>query len=113
MLRLRLSLSRWQSNPSTRTAGLLPKFTRPQLLPFRPAEDVGGDEGVGVATVGEKKECILGFSSPNRASWINGLATLLGGDPQKYGGDEANCVLVLLKFSNPQPPYKSTKNKIN
>jgi hypothetical protein len=39
---------------------------------------------------GEKGE---NFSFPNLASWINGLATLLGGDPQKNGGgDEDTCV---------------------
>lgn len=35
-----------------------------------------------------------GFSSPNRASCVNGLETLLGGDPQKNGGDDATCVLL-------------------
>jgi len=75
-----------QSKPSTLTAaGLRPNFilTHPPLR-----EDDDGDEtpeGDGI-TLGAT------FSSPNRASWINGLADLLGGDPQKYGGDEANCV---------------------
>lgn len=106
MLRFRLSLSRRQSNPSILTAGLLPKFTRTHP-PFRPAEG-GGDDGGEAA--GEKRGSSFGFSSPNLASWINGLATLLGGDPQKYGGDEANCVLR-LKFSNPQPPLKKRRSR--
>lgn len=104
MLRFRLSRSRRQSNPSILTAGLLPKFTRPQP-PFRP--DDGGGDGDGDAAAGERS---FGFSSPNRASWINGLATLLGGDPHKNGGDEANCELLLLKLSNPQPPCKRENN---
>lgn len=89
MLQLRLSLSR-QSNPSILTAGLLPKLgrTQPLLLlppPFLPEEE--GEEGS--MAVDDK-----GFtlSSTKRESCINGLATLLGGDPQKNGGDDANCV---------------------
>jgi hypothetical protein len=93
MLQFRLlSLSR-QSNPSTLTAGLFPKFARTQP-PFLAVElDVGEDDdegGGGIGDdIGEKN-----LSSPNRASCINGLATLLGGDPQKNGGgDEAmTCV---------------------
>lgn len=94
MLQFRLSLSR-QSNPSTLTAGLLPKLARTHP-PFL-AED-GGEggrpDGAGATTHDDGEK----FSSPNRASWISGLATLLGGDPQKNGGgDEAtgglNCSL--------------------
>lgn len=85
MLRFRLSLSR-QSNPSILTAGLLPKFPRTQL-PFLADEDDGDKpEGGGMGRNGAN------FSSPNRASCINGLATLLGGDPYKKGGDDAMFV---------------------
>jgi len=101
MLRFRLSLSRRQSNPSILTAGMFPKFGRTQP-PFRSVD--GGGEYGGGATSGENTGSIFGFSFPNLASWINGLATLLGGVPHKYGGDEANCVLLLLKFSKSQPP---------
>lgn len=90
LLQLRRSLSR-QSNPSILTAGLLPKLgrTQPPLLPppvtpFLAEED--GDDG---SKTGDKGVI---FSSPKRESCINGLATLLGGDPQKNGGDDANCV---------------------
>lgn len=72
-----------QSNPSTLTAaGLSPKLilTHP---PLRDAED-GDDKPDGDEIAG-----IGGFSSPNRASWINGLAARTGGEPQKYGGEEA------------------------
>jgi hypothetical protein len=35
----------------------------------------------------------VSLSSPNLASWINGLPTLDGGDPQKNGGgDETTWV---------------------
>lgn len=63
--------------------------------PFLADED--GDEvdkpdvGFGIIESGEIGEIL---SSPNRASCINGLETLLGGDPQKKGGDEATCVHV-------------------
>lgn len=63
--------------------------------PFLADED--GDEvddipdvGFGIIESGEIGDI---FSSPNRASCINGLETLLGGDPQKKGG-EATCVHV-------------------
>lgn len=73
-----------QSNPSILTAaGLSPKFilTHP---PLRDAEDGDGKpDGDEIADIG------VFFSSPNRASWIKGLAARTGGDPQKYGGDEA------------------------
>lgn len=79
MLELR-SLLRWHSNPSTLTAaGLSPNFILAHP-PLRAGED--GDDGVGN---GEK---VLNISSLNLASWVNGLAALLGGDPQKIGGGE-------------------------
>lgn len=60
MLRLRRSLSR-QSNPSTLTAGLLPKFARTQL-PLR-------GEWVEVEAVGiARGETGVHRSSPNRES---------------------------------------------
>uniref|UniRef100_M1ACW9 Uncharacterized protein n=1 Tax=Solanum tuberosum TaxID=4113 RepID=M1ACW9_SOLTU len=87
MLQLRRSLSR-QSKPSTLTAGLWPKFALLTHPPFL-ADDVEGDEanpeGIGIA----RGDIGVTFSSQNRASRINGLDTLLGGDPQKNGGDEA------------------------
>jgi hypothetical protein len=79
-----------QSKPSTLTAaGLSPNFILVQP-PLR--EDDDGDEtleGDGI----DNGEIAVNFSSPNRASWIKGLEDLLGGDPQKYGGDEANWVV--------------------
>lgn len=79
MLQFRLSVLR-QSKPSTRTvAGLWPNFTRTHPLPLRA-------EGEGGAT-GEKG---VTFSLPNCSSWITGLEALLGGDPQKNGGEEAS-----------------------
>lgn len=73
-----------QSNPSTLTAaGLSPYFILTQP-PLRAADD-GEDKPDGDANGNAGR----GFSSPNRASCTNGLAALLGGDPQKYGGEEA------------------------
>lgn len=78
-----------QSNPSTLTAaGLSPYFilTQPPLRD----DDVGDikpeGDGIGNGDIG------VSFSSPNRASWVNGLVALVGGDPQKNGGDEATWV---------------------
>lgn len=80
MLQFRLSVLR-QSKPSTRTvAGLCPKFIRTHPRPLR-AEGEGG-----AAATGEKG---VTFSLPNCSSWITGFEALLGGDPQKNGGDEA------------------------
>lgn len=80
MLQLRRSRLR-QSNPSILTAaGLCPNF----ILTHPPAA-TRGDGGVTM-------------SQPNWASWITGFEALLGGDPQKYGGDEATW---LLNFSPP------------
>lgn len=94
MLQFCLSLSR-QSKPSILTVGLFPKLalTRPPFL-----EDVDGDNWPDGEAIGVKG---MNFSSLNRASWIKGLATLLGGDPHKNGGDEANCV---NDWSTLQPP---------
>lgn len=96
MLQLRLlSLSR-QSNPSTLTAGLLPKLAR-RHPPFladedeEDADDIPDDPGLGIIARGETGEVL---PSPNLASCISGLETLLGGDPLKKGGDEATCVHV-------------------
>lgn len=97
MLQLRLlSLSR-QSNPSTLTAGLLPKLAR-RHPPFlvdededEDVDDIPDDVGLGIIARGETGEVL---PSPNLASCIRGLETLLGGDPLKKGGDEATCVHV-------------------
>lgn len=90
ILQLRLlSLSR-QSNPSILTAGLLPKLARTQDPPFLEEDDGESDSPGGI----ERGETGMNFSSPNRSSWISGLDTLLGGDPQKKGGDEATWALV-------------------
>lgn len=92
MLQLRLlSLSK-QSNPSTLTTGLLPKLARrhPPFL-VDEDEDVDDDVELGMTARGETGKVL---SSPNRASCISGLETLLGGDPLKKGGDEATCVHV-------------------
>lgn len=87
MLQLRLSLSR-QSKPSILTAGLLPKFALIRPPPLRVEDGEGASpDGIGM----DRGETGVNFSSPKRASWISGLDTLLGGDPQKYGGDEATC----------------------
>lgn len=83
MLRLLLRLS--QSNPTTRTGGLFPKLVAALTqLPFL-GEDGGcglvalGVEGVGGAT--------MRSSSRKSESFVNGLETLLGGDPVKNKGD--------------------------
>lgn len=73
--------------------------TQPPFLAEDEGDDERPEEGVGTLDDGETGE---NFSSPNRASWINGLATLLGGDPQKNGGDEATCV----NGCSTQPPCK-------
>lgn len=109
MLQFRRSL---QSKPSILTAGLLPKLGRMQLLlpppptpPFLEEED--GDGGSRTGDNG------VISSSPKRKSCINGLATLLGGDPQKNGGDEANtCVQDCSKNSISMPPQPPCSNQI-
>ena len=91
MLQLRRSLLR-QSKPSIRTAaGLCPNFilTHP---PPAIREDGDGEGGAGDDSRGS---C---FSLLNCASWITGFEALLGGDPQKNGGDEAAW---FLGFSAP------------
>jgi len=95
MLQFRLSLSR-QSNPSTLTAGLFPKLalTHPPFLP-EDEGDGGRPDWVGITTQ-EDGESGEKFSSPNLASWIRGLDTLLGGDPQKNGGGDDNCSISQL-----------------
>lgn len=110
MLQFLRSLSR-QSNPSTLTAGLLPKFAL-KHPPFLEAE-VGealtrpGDLSIGEDAIGEIGG-ISSFSSLNLASCTNGLETLLGGDPQKNGGDEGTCALNL---SAPSPPLLRMMSK--
>ena len=79
-----------QSNPSTLTAaGLSPNFilTHPPLRAEDDGEDKPEGDGLGNARKGAS------FSSPNRASWTTGLAALLGGDPQKNGGEEATWAM--------------------
>lgn len=57
--------------------------------PLRVEDGEGASpDGVGIAS----GEMGLNFSCPNRESWISGLDTLLGGDPEKKGGDEDICV---------------------
>lgn len=93
-----------QSNPSTLTAaGLRPNFilTHPPLR-----ADGDGDDGDGICNV----ERAASLSSPNRASCTSGLAALLGGDPQKNGGDDATWV---ADCSVPKSSCKTTKTKIS
>ncbi len=78
ILRLRLSLLR-QSKPSILTAaGVLPNFILTQLLAEEDGEDGATENGLKFP-----------LPLPNCSSWITGLEALLGGDPQKNGGDEA------------------------
>lgn len=84
MLQFLRSLLR-QSNPSMRTAtGLSPDFIRTHP-PLRADNDDGG---------AGKNGAIL-LLLPNCSSWITGFDALLGGDPQKNGGDEASWLLDL------------------
>lgn len=79
-----------QSKPSTLTgAGLRPNFILAQ-----PDFIADGDRDPDVAELeGDASFCKVdkgdSFSSPKLASWISGLETRLGGDPQKNGGDDA------------------------
>jgi len=79
-----------QSNPSTLTmAGLSPNFilAHPPLRADDDGEDKPEGDGMDNGDIG------VSLSSPNLASWINGLPTLDGGDPQKNGGgDETTWV---------------------
>ena len=64
-----------QLNPSILTAaGLCPKFDLTQLPCLRADCD------------GDASGATVSLSLPNRASWITGFETLLGGDPEKNGG---------------------------
>lgn len=74
---------------------LFPNFilTHPPLSPPPPPPDlraeedvVGDDEKSGDGGAGDKG---VKCSVPKWASWITGLDTLHGGEPQKYGGDDA------------------------
>lgn len=77
MLQFLRSLLR-QSNPSMRTvAGLCPNFIRAQPPLWELGDGGAGDIGRPTLQI------------PNRSSWITGFEALLGGDPQKNGGDEA------------------------
>ena len=78
-----------QSNPSTLTAaGFRPNVILahppppPLCDPVAVADD--GDERLNgeYAAAANTGIGLLSFSSLNRASWINGLEALLGGDPQ-------------------------------
>lgn len=51
----------------------------------------GDDEGAGNGVI---PPCIS-LSLPNCASWINGFDALQGGEPAKYGGDEAIGITAL------------------
>jgi len=91
MLQFRRSRLR-QSKPSIRTgAGLCPNFIRTHAPPLR-ADEEDGEGGAG--------ENEVTFSLPKCSSWITGFEALLGGDPQKYGGDEATW----LQDLSPQFP---------
>lgn len=73
MLQLLLSLLR-QSKPSILTAaGVWPNFIGTQPRAEEEDASVNG----------------LKFPLPNCSSWITGFEALLGGDPQKNGGDDA------------------------
>ena len=79
MLQLLLSLLR-DSKPTILTAaGAWPNFMGPQLLGAD--EDDGEEDGM----VNGLKFPLL----PNCSSCITGFEALLGGDPQKNGGDAA------------------------
>lgn len=76
-----------QSKPSTLTAAGL----RPNFILTHPPLRVGDDKPVGdeicIAETG------VSLSSPKQVSCTRGLAALLGGDPQKYGGDDGTGVV--------------------
>jgi hypothetical protein len=82
MLLLLLRLS--QSNPTTRTTGLFPKLVAAiTQLPF-----LGEDGGCGLVARGVDGlgEATMRSSSRKSESFVNGLETLLGGDPVKNRG---------------------------
>lgn len=70
-----------QSNPSILTTGLSPKLPPTDPIFFSDVEEDSGD--IPVRTL----------LSLNRVSCVNGLDTLLGGDPLKNGEEEATGVL--------------------
>lgn len=101
---LRLSLSR-QLNPTTRTAGLFPKFVVPLTQPL-PPPFLGEDGGCGLVARG-----VDGGGATTRSSFlksesfVNGLDTLLGGDPENNrGGDDV--APLAGSCSQPPPPCK-------
>ena len=97
-LQLRRPLLR-QSKPSILTAaGLWLNFIRTQPL----AEEEDGEEGAIING--------LKFPFPNCSSWITGFETLLGGDPQKNGGDEAAWLSDLSAYLSCK--VKSTKSLV-
>lgn len=88
MLEFWRSLMLRQSNPSTLTAaGLSPKLVL-TYPPLRDAEVGDAKPDDGDDDIADMILAVL-FSSPNRVSWTKGFAARVGGDPQKYGGDEA------------------------
>lgn len=104
-----------QSKPSTlMAAGLCPNFilTHPPLSPppppdLRTDEDMDGDDGhIGDGGAGDKG---IRCSLQKRASWITGLDTLHGGDPKKYGGEDATGAPNL---SPPYPPYTYPREQL-
>lgn len=50
------------------------------------------------------------FSFRNRASWIKGFSALLGGDPQKYGGDDETCPPLVRMISMSSIPAFESDN---
>lgn len=102
MLLLLLRLS--QSNPTTRTTGLFPKLVAAiTQLPF-----LGEDGGCGLVARGVDGlgEATMRSSSRKSESFVNGLETLLGGDPVKNRGG----VITVLVWSCSPPPPPPCKN---
>lgn len=115
------------SNPSTLTAGGL----SPNFILTQPRDDDADEEdeeeadgdGNAVAELGWRKgefgETGLSFStSRKRASWANGFAALLGGEPGKYGDedtgdDDSNCPIgpLLLLSSWTKKKRKDLESK--
>jgi len=108
MLLLLLRLS--QSNPTTRTTGLFPKLVAAiTQLPF-----LGEDGGCGLVARGVDGlgEATMRSSSRKSESFVNGLETLLGGDPVKNRGGVIT-VLVWSCSPPPPPPFVRMKSKIS
>lgn len=98
MLRLCPSLPK-QSNPSILTVAVVaPNFI---ILPPPPPAGFRTRDGDAAEEVAE-------FWLPNWASWVRGLEALLGGDPQKYGGDDANWWPDLSDPCNKKNRYEDT-----